>query len=104
LSEEQWQRVLVVELKGRRTKASVRGRFVQLNDELLKEFLLDGYVPLHRVHEYMSRAIGERPRRPPVREQRARKRRDPTRSPTKARPKAVESPVNLDTTLLPWPR
>jgi hypothetical protein len=75
LSEEQWQRVLEVELKGRRTKASVRGRFVQLNDELLKEFLLDGYVPLHRVREYMTRAIGERPRRPPIRERKARKRR-----------------------------
>jgi len=71
-----WQRVLDVELSGRRTRQSVQNRFVLLNELLLKEFLVDGYVPITRVQEYMSRAVGERPRLPPTRPKRP-KRADP---------------------------
>jgi hypothetical protein len=70
LTSAMWQRVLDVELAGRRTKQSVQNRFVLLNEQLLKEYQVDGYIPVTRIREYMQRAVGERPRVPPTRPRR----------------------------------
>jgi hypothetical protein len=63
---------VVAELGGRRTWPSIRQRLSDLNRQLLAEFAIDGLVPRARVAEYMSRAVGERPRLPPVGGRRAR--------------------------------
>jgi hypothetical protein len=67
LSEAGWKQVLEVELAGRRSRASCQARFVRLNELLLREFEVDGYVPITRIKAYMQRAIGVRPRVPPTR-------------------------------------
>lgn len=71
ISPAGWQRVLDVELGGRRTQASVQARFVQLNNQLLQAFAVDGYVPITQVAAYMQQAVGIRPRLPPIRPRRA---------------------------------
>jgi hypothetical protein len=88
LTPEMWATVLE-ELKGVRSKHAVQQRINALNRKLLNELLQrqqahfgtrrsDGlrksFVP-----EYMRRVLGERPRRPPMREHRGR-RNDPTAS------------------------
>ncbi len=62
LTDAEWERVLA-ELP-RRNKNSVRGRIVELNRRLQGEFFRDGFLGKHRVREYMSRVLGERPRIP----------------------------------------
>lgn len=65
LSPAMWERVLS-ELDNRRTRPSIRQRLSDLNKQLLTEFAVGGLVPRARLTEYMSRAIGEMPRVPPV--------------------------------------
>ena len=73
LTEEQWVRVLEGELQGRRSKQSVRNRFVTLNQKLADRFLVDGFIPRDSIRLYMAEAIGECPRIPPVHRPRPRK-------------------------------
>jgi len=65
LTPAQHERV-AAELHGRRTGPSIQQRLCALNRILLAEFAVDGLVPRARLAEYMSRALGERPRVPPT--------------------------------------
>lgn len=88
-SEAAWQQVLDVELAGRRTRTSVQSRFVYLNEQLLREFEVDGFVPITQVKAYMQRAVGIRPRRPPVRLTSKRRQRALTLDPSPQIPAAL---------------
>lgn len=63
LTDEEWGYVLEA-LNGRRTQQSVRDRITALNKKLQDEMSVDGYVSRTRLAEYMSRVLGERPRKP----------------------------------------
>lgn len=63
LSDEEWGYVLNA-LGGRRNKQSVRNRICVLNEQLHRSMEVDGFVARDRLEEYMSRVLGEKPRRP----------------------------------------
>lgn len=65
LSPDEWQLVLA-QLQGRRSMASIRQRLTALNLALKHELSVDGYIPRDRLREYMLRVLGTRPRRPRV--------------------------------------
>jgi hypothetical protein len=75
LTEGQWQQLLEVELHGRRSMGSVRGRCVFLNKQLTERFMIDGFMPREAIRTYLSLALGEKPRLPRVEQPRPRKKR-----------------------------
>lgn len=90
LEDHEWARVLEL-LGGMRSKNAVKNRLTVLNNQLRDRMLVNGYVPRDRLREYMQQAVGESPRRPPMRpyqrmrrvprEHRSSRRRDAPASP-----------------------
>lgn len=66
LEDSEWERVLEL-LSGMRTKNAVKNRLTVLNNQLRDRMLVNGFVPRDRLREYMQQALGEAPRRPPMR-------------------------------------
>lgn len=73
LSESEWLKVEQA-LEGRRTRASVRARIVDLNKALLAQYLVNGYLSRDSAVEYMQHVLGEKPRLPPMRFSKKRRR------------------------------
>lgn len=59
LTEHQWELVLQMHLKGRRTKAQVKTRISTLNRALRVSMLVDGFLPRDKVVEFQRQALGE---------------------------------------------
>lgn len=72
LTEQEWEAVMV-ELKGRRSVASIRNRMVDLNKSLFNAYAKDGYIPYDKIRLYMQNVLGERPRAPKIRPRALRK-------------------------------
>lgn len=66
LEDHEWDRVLEL-LGGMRSKNAVKNRLTVLNNQLRDRMLVNGFVPRDRLREYMQQALGEAPRRPPMR-------------------------------------
>lgn len=66
LEDPEWACVLEL-LGGMRSKNAVKNRLTALNNQLRDRMLVNGYVPRDRLREYMQQAVGESPRRPPMR-------------------------------------
>jgi hypothetical protein len=97
LSPEQWELVFAA-LGGQRTRAAVQQRLCALNKITLREFLVAGFVPQTQLKAYMKRALGEKPRLPPV----GGRRRAAPRPPPATYEEAAALLERLRSSAIPW--
>lgn len=67
LTEEWWKRLLDEDLKGMRTRVSVKARMCELNRQLKKNLMVDGLLPRSMIGKYQMECLGERVRLPLLR-------------------------------------